>query len=153
VAKGVCTKEPHLLERAVKLLELSPMTARQRVLALLSQRLDFDGVCEVRALVVDLVVSMQEVRLDSKASQSSSKDSLDELGCLLELVTGEFDLVSCQLKLGHIVRVWLQQPKQAVLLYQGALETCLQQSRSKQVSFKALVDDEELTEEVKMQLS
>jgi hypothetical protein len=88
---------------------------------LLSQGLDYDGVCEVRSLGVDLVVSMQEVLLDSKASQSSSKDSLDELGGLLELVAGEFDLVGCQLKLGHIVRVWLQQPKQAVLLYQGAL--------------------------------
>ena len=49
--------------------------------------------------------------MDSKQSASgSSGASNDELGMLLELITGQFDLVTCQLKLGHIVRVGLQMP-------------------------------------------
>lgn len=60
-------------------------------------------------MLSDLVISIQEVALmDSKQSASgSSGASNDELGTLLELITGQFDLVSCQLKLGHIVRVGL----------------------------------------------
>lgn len=66
------------------------------MLTLLKQPLDKDKVLEIRSLVIDFFVSIQEVQLvDSKASQSSSKDSNDEMGYLLELVTGAYDLVSC----------------------------------------------------------
>lgn len=52
---------------------------------------------ELRSLLIDLVISFQEVALlDSKNSNSvSSITSTDELGTLVELITGEFDLVSC----------------------------------------------------------
>ena len=45
-----------------------------------------------------------------------------QLGNLVELITKEADLTMCLLKLGHIVRVWLQLPQHALFFYKEAKE-------------------------------
>jgi len=55
-------------------------------------------VVELRAVLVDLIVSIQEQVLhesNRNSSGVSSGRSEDELGTLVELVTGEHDLFQC----------------------------------------------------------
>jgi hypothetical protein len=117
IAKGIYFGDLSLLQKAKQLIENSQVmvSIRQRLLEIISKDLFTDGLNvlrELRVILIDLVISLYEVALlDSKNSNSnSSGNSNDELGHLVELMTSEFDLVSCQLKLGHIVRVWLQKP-------------------------------------------
>jgi hypothetical protein len=77
---------------------ISPI--KRRVLELLVRdfRDPLQTVVELRSLLVDLIVSIQEQVLhesNRNSSGVSSGRSDDELGTLVELVTGEHDLFQC----------------------------------------------------------
>ena len=83
-------------------------------------------VASIRSLFVDFMVSMQEQALYESNKPSSHASSLsDELGSLIELVTTQVhcaDLHKCLMNMGHMIRVWLQLPRQALCFYQQALQ-------------------------------
>jgi hypothetical protein len=73
---------------------------KRRVLELLVRdfRDPLQTVIELRAVLVDLIVSIQEQVLhesNRNSSGVSSGRSDDELGTLVELVTGEHELFQC----------------------------------------------------------
>ena len=106
-------------------------------------------VLDVRSLLVDFVVGLQDIALYESGGGNGSSNhtntnnegrqaqrgphsnsmvsgsSSDEIGSLVELVTAEQDLQSSLLKLGHLIRVWLALPKQAIFFYQQALNVGL----------------------------
>jgi hypothetical protein len=72
--------------------------------------------------------------------------SQEEIGSLVDLFVTEFDIVSCLLKLGHIVRVWLTIPSQALIFYQQALAFAVKKKTNDESSpvIKTIIDDDEL---------
>lgn len=77
------------------------------------------------------------------AGSQGSSSSNDELGSLVELLVREFDLVQCLLKVGHIIRVWLQVPAQALPFYQQALDASQRLSPLNHDSHSSRIIDEE----------
>jgi len=54
---------------------------------------------------------------ENKRISTIGSSLTDELGNLVELVTVEPDLIHCLLMLGHMIRVWLTLPQQALFFY------------------------------------
>ena len=70
---------------------------RKRFMEILQGNDKIASLTELRSLLCDLVINLQEVALlESKNSNSaSSGTSNDDLGTLVELITSEFDPVTC----------------------------------------------------------
>ena len=83
---------------------------------------------------------------ESNKSNMVTTSSQEEIGSLVDLFVTEFDIVSCLLKLGHIVRVWLTIPSQALIFYQQALAFAVKKKTSDDSSpvIKKIIDDDEL---------
>ena len=81
--------------------------------------------------------------------------SQEEIGALVDLFVTEFDIVSCLLKLGHIVRVWLTIPSQALIFYQQALAFAVKKKTNDESIpvIKTIIDDDELQDDLRSQLS
>ena len=79
------------------------------------------AMIKIRTLLVEFMVTLQEQALYESNKPSSHASSLsDELGSLIELVTSQLqycDLNKCLMNMGHMIRVWLQLPKQALCFY------------------------------------
>jgi hypothetical protein len=83
--------------------------------------LQIQQIAQFKSILVDFVISQQdnthyESAFDRQKSENKRQSTLgstktDELGNLVELVTVEPDLIQCLLKMGHIIRVWLQLPQ------------------------------------------
>ena len=69
------------------------------------------------------MVAMQEQALYESNKPSSNASSIsDELGSLIELLSAQThyasDLHKCLMNMGHMIRVWLHMPQQALCFYQ-----------------------------------
>lgn len=101
----------------------------------------------MRGLLVDHLINVQEVSMyESNKSNMVTTSSQEEIGSLVDLFVTEFDIVSCLLKLGHIVRVWLTIPSQALIFYQQALAFAVKKKTNDESSpvIKTIIDDDEL---------
>lgn len=94
--------------------------------------------------MVDFMVNLQEVTLyesvvdrqgksENKRNSTLGSSLTDELGNLVELVTVEPDLIQCLLMLGHMIRVWLELPQQALFFYRQAFDISMSSIRQKNV--------------------
>ena len=92
--------------------------------------------------MVDFIVNLQEATLyeslvdrqgksENKRNSTLGSSLTDELGNLVELVTVEPDLIQCLLMLGHMIRVWLQLPQQALFFYRQAFDVSMTTLRNR----------------------
>lgn len=98
VARAFCTKDDAMLQRAVQIVEQSQVMApiRQKFKQMIARDDRIQVISELRQVLCDLVINLQEIALlESKNSNSVSSTSSDELGTLVELITAEFDPVTC----------------------------------------------------------
>ena len=154
VSYGVLSGDQERIVQAQAIVERSPILGnkRRKLNQILSNELTTEQVVELRNIFVDFVIGIHEQALsENKGSASSS--STDEIGSLVDLLAAEFDVVQSLLKLGHIVRVWLQVPQQALIIYQQAFEFAKRQKKFDDNNFGSSLDDEELQDDLRQQLS